>query len=174
MREQRGFVAWPPSGYVPPEAVWGRWSFSLAGANFSRATVVMSDDDGPVQAEVIHRSPAPSPNSQSAPETAIVWVVAGDTDSDRMAAPDGFDHCYTVTISGVTVRGAAQDPYEYSTCVLGQPQSPPGGGGEHACGVRTDQTITCWRHMLEGLRPGRRAVCRHEVDRRADLRLLSV
>ena len=27
VREERGFVAWPPSGYVPAETVWTRWSF---------------------------------------------------------------------------------------------------------------------------------------------------
>ena len=28
VREERGFVAWPPAGYVPAGVVWGRWSFS--------------------------------------------------------------------------------------------------------------------------------------------------
>ena len=190
VREQRGFVAWPPSGYVPPEAVWGRWSFSLAGADFSRASVTMSDDAGPVQAEVIHRSAAPRPNSRSAPETAIVWAVAGDTDSNLLPSPSGPDHCYTVNVSGVRVGGATQHPYEYSTCLMGEPSVPlppdhatrtggvddiPGpeqdateddtpatptstihsfkavtAGDSHSCGLRSDDTITCWGNNEHG------------------------
>ena len=126
VREQRGFVAWPPAGFVPSEAVWGRWSFAVAALesqcsqrylwqcspDFSAATVAMSDDDGVVGTEVI-----------SAPallgDAAIVWAVDGDTNSGQHPEPSGGDHCYNITISGVRVDGVAQDPYEYATCVLG-------------------------------------------------------
>ena len=101
VREQRGFVAWPPSGYVPPQAVWGRWSFSLAGADFSGASVNVSDDDGPVEADVIHRSPVPLAHEIRFPEETIVWALGGDTDSSPLPAPRGGDHCYIVTITGV-------------------------------------------------------------------------
>ena len=37
-----GFVAWPPKGYVPYQAVYPRWSFSYPGADFSGASVTMS------------------------------------------------------------------------------------------------------------------------------------
>ncbi len=196
VREPRGFVAWPPSGHVPPETVWGRWSLSLGGADFSGASVTMSDGDGPVATEVIHRSAAPRPNSRSAPEQAIVWAVAGDTNSDLLRAPSGPDHCYTVNITGVRIAGAAPQPYEYTTCVLGEPSVPPppdhatrtGGvddipgpeqdateddtpatptstihsfkavtaGDSHTCGLRTDDTITCWGDNGDGrsLAPG--------------------
>ena len=55
VREPRGFVAWPPSGYVPAETVWGRWSFQLPGADFGSATVYVTDDYGPIPVEVIDR-----------------------------------------------------------------------------------------------------------------------
>ena len=125
-REVRGFVAWPPPGYVPAEAVWGRWSFSrqrietevtrvgnttytrwfLSGPDFSSASVAVSDDSGPVPTEIIHR------------DGALVWAMDGDTGSAPSPEP-AHDHCYTVTISGVRVGGAVQAPYEYAVCVLG-------------------------------------------------------
>ena len=46
LREDEGFVAWPPRGYIPPELVHPRWSFGLAGANFDNATVTMTINDG--------------------------------------------------------------------------------------------------------------------------------
>ena len=195
VREPRSFVAWPPSGYVPPEAVWGRWSFSLGGADFSGASITMSDDEGPVPTEVIHRSTA-SGSTRRAPENAIVWAVAGDTNSDPLRAPSGPDHCYTVNIAGVRIAGVAPPPYEYTTCVMGEPSVPPppdhatrtGGvddipgseedaadddssvtpastihsfkvvtaGGGHSCGLRSDDTITCWGNNRDGrsLAPG--------------------
>ena len=176
-------MAWLPSGYVPPETVWGRWSFSLAGADFSRASVTMPDDEGPVRADVIHRSAAPRPNSRRAPENAIVWAVAGDTDSSLLPPPSGPDHCYTVTVSGVRIGAATQLPYEYSTCLLGEPPTVPPGhrqpaeadgrGGDpepddsptpatsgafaavtagawHTCGLRGDNTVTCWDSNFDG------------------------
>ena len=121
VREQRGFVAWPPSGYVPPQAAWGRWSFSLAGADFLGASVTMSDDAGPVQTEVVHRSAG---HSGRVPEDSTVWAVAGDTDSDPMRVPSDADHCYTVKITGVRANGATLHPYEYSTCLLGKLSRP--------------------------------------------------
>ena len=125
-REVRGLVAWPPPGYVSAPAVWGRWSFSrqrietevnrvgntiytrwfLSGPDFSRASVAVSDDNGPVPTEIIHR------------DGALVWAVNGDTRSAPWPEP-ADDHCYTVTISGVRVSGAVQAPYEYAVCVLG-------------------------------------------------------
>ena len=118
VREERGFVAWPPPVYVPAQTVWGRWSFSLADADFSNATVTMADDSGAVQVELLDRD-------SDIGEPAIVWAVAGDTNSTLLSAPTGGDHCYAVTVGGVTVGGAAQTPYEYATCVI-DPQAPTG------------------------------------------------
>jgi hypothetical protein len=36
------WLAWPPAGFVPHELVYSRWSFSMADADFSEATVSMS------------------------------------------------------------------------------------------------------------------------------------
>jgi hypothetical protein len=42
------WVAWPPDGYVPYPVVYPRWSFSYPGADFSRASVAMSQSGSPV------------------------------------------------------------------------------------------------------------------------------
>lgn len=118
VREPRGFVAWPPSGYVPPEAVWGRWSFSLSEADFSSATVSVVGEDGPVTVSVLDRIQAEEPGSRIAPEAAIVWSVRGDTDSTALPAPTDGDECYTVTIAGVKVQGTVRPDYRYTTCVI--------------------------------------------------------
>ena len=125
VREQRGFVAWPPPGYVPYTSVWGRWSFGLAALEWqcsqgalwqcrpdvSGATVAMSDESGPVDIEIIARA-------ELLADATIVWAVASDTNSDQHEEPVDGERCYTVTISGVRVEGTVQDPYEYMTCVL--------------------------------------------------------
>lgn len=110
VRAHRGFVAWPPPGYVPYTKVWGRWSFGLK-ADFSDATVEMADESGPVDLEVISRN-------RGFGDPAIVWAVEGDTDSDRHAQPADGERCYSVTISGAMVDSVLQDPYAYMTCVI--------------------------------------------------------
>ena len=130
VREVRDFVAWPAPGFALPATTSGRWSFSLGepdvGLNlgmgpilrrsfFSRATVTMSDDNGPVAAEIIHRG------------HVLTWAVAGDTNSTPISAPSDGDHCYTVRITGVQINRATQEPYEYAVCIL---DAPGVGAGE--------------------------------------------
>gem|GEM_PF-862008 len=112
VREPRGFVAWPPAGYVPRKTVWGRWSFQLDEANFDTATVAVTDDYGPVPVKVIHRE------SSTWGSGAIVWAVHGDSNSDELPRYTDRDHCYTVTVDGVTVAGATQLPFQYVTCLI--------------------------------------------------------
>ncbi|WP_419844825.1 Ig-like domain-containing protein [Candidatus Poriferisocius sp.] len=114
VREQRGFVAWPPPGYIPYPAVWGRWSFTLPNADFSNATVAVVDNEGPVEAQIIYDQPVAEPG--------IVWAMDGDEDSDRHARPSDDYLCYTVAITGVQIDGATQPPYEYATCVTDDPR----------------------------------------------------
>lgn len=147
VREDRDFVAWPPSGYVPAETVWGRWSFSLARADFSAASVTVSNSSGPVQVEILERIQS---NGLIAPEASIVWAVAGDTNSGVMPTPTNGDECYSVTISGVTMSGAVQDPFQYTSCLLDPTWSPsanPGSGNtDPICPGLTFEawTTPCW------------------------------
>ena len=130
VREVRDFVAWPAPGFAVPATTSGRWSFSLGEPDvalnfgmgpilrrsfFSGATVTMSDDNGPVAAEIIHRG------------HVLTWAVAGDTNSTPISAPSDGDHCYTVRITGVQINRATQEPYEYAVCVL---DAPGVGAGE--------------------------------------------
>ena len=106
VREQRGFVAWPPAGYAPAETVWGRWSFQLPGVDFGSATVTVADDYGPIPVAVTSRG------------TAIVWAVHGDWNSEKLPGFPDRDYCYTVTISNVRAGGTTQVPFQYFTCLL--------------------------------------------------------
>ena len=116
-REERGFVAWPPPGYVPPAVNWGRWSFDLSDAHypadFSTASVEVSDEFGPLEVEIIYRH-----------SSGIVWAVNGDTNSYLLSGRRPWysladsNHCYTVTIGGVKVGDSIQTPYEYAVCIL--------------------------------------------------------
>ena len=124
LREQRGFVAWPPPGYVPARAVWGRWSFSLAGSSGSTpqdapylaaATVTMFDHTGQVPTRII-----------AASKGRVVWAVAGDTNSVVHPQPRSGDRCYTVTIRGVSIDySPEEEPYQYATCVLADSTNTP-------------------------------------------------
>ena len=119
VREQRGFVAWPPAGYVPAETGWGRWSFQLPGADFAQAVVTVTSQDGPIPVDVIDRN-------SSAGGRAVVWAVYGDLNSEQFPRFSDGDYCYTVTISNVRVAGAAQVPFQYFTCLL-DPGTESGG-----------------------------------------------
>ena len=117
IREERGFVAWPPPGYVPPAVNWGRWSFSLSDAHypadFSTASVEVSDEFGTLAIEVIHRD-----------STGIVWGMHGNADDGLVIGRRPLysvaesNYCYTVTIGGVKINDSVQTPYEYAVCVL--------------------------------------------------------
>ena len=115
VRENRDFVAWPPPGYVPAETVWGRWSFSLARADFSSAAVSVKGPDGPVHVDILERVQS---GGLMAPEAAIVFAVDGDTNSAVFETPTNGDECYEVSISGVTMSGSPVDVFSYATCLI--------------------------------------------------------
>jgi len=126
LREARGFVAWPPPGYVPAATVFRRWSFRLFGEfDFSAASVAVVGDSGPVRIEVVHRGEAASYR----PRPALVWEVAEILAQGAVPEPTGGDECYTVTISGVRAGGVTQSPYGYETCVLDLGGGSPDAGG---------------------------------------------
>ena len=110
VREERGFVSWPPSGYIPAQTAWSRWSFTLPNANFSSATVTVTNDQGPVQVQILSRV--------AGVENGIVWAVNGDTNSGQLPQPTDGDLCYIVNISDVYVNHVKQTLYQYATCLL--------------------------------------------------------
>ncbi len=155
VRQPEGFVAWPPSGYVPPQAVWGRWTFSLGGADFTNATVTVANGAGPVPITVLARRQSSSPLGRIAPEPTIVWSIGADNGSALLPTPTSGDECYDVTVSGVAVAGVAQPAFSYSTCVIdpsfsASSTSPVGSGPavpDNAVCVNTvfsGWTKPCW------------------------------
>ncbi len=108
---REAYVAWPPPGHVPYQIVPARWSFSYANANFSSATVSVSQGGAPVSV-TLH------PVQNGYGENTIVWVV-GDMD------PDGYDSWpnpvqdeqYTVQISGVVINGTPTS-FSYDVVVI--------------------------------------------------------
>jgi uncharacterized protein YkwD len=127
VREERDFVAWPPAGYVPPATVWGRWSFSLNGADFGTATITVTNSLGPVDVSILDRVQSADPNARIAPEPSIVWAVNGDPDSSLLAAPTDGDECFAIAVGGVAIGGVVQPDYEYQTCVIDPEHTPEEG-----------------------------------------------
>ena len=105
VREDRDFVSWPPSGYVPPETTWGRWSFSLARADFSSASVTVTGPDGPVQVDILERIQS---GGLIAPEASIVWAV-GETQSALMRVCVGKAVIVRHTAAAVGLDGIVDD-----------------------------------------------------------------
>jgi hypothetical protein len=114
------FVAWPPRGHVPYQAVYPRWSFSYPGAGFGGATVSMQRGGQavPVRLEA---------QAQGYGENTIVWVPDNlSTDTGSWPAP-ASDTTITVTVSNVVVGGSARS-FTYNVVVFdpaASTQAPP-------------------------------------------------
>jgi hypothetical protein len=103
------FVAWPPSGYVPYQTVYGRWSFSLPQTDFSKATVEVSRNGAAIPVTI-------ESTGSGAGESTIVWLLSGTTDATKWAKPLN-DEIYNVK---VTVPRGSLTPsiYEYTVKVF--------------------------------------------------------
>lgn len=103
-----GYVAYPPNGYIPSSLVFPRWSFQMYGANFSSATVTMTDKAGAnIPLTIIHRA-----SQGGAPDARINW------EPQIANLPQGItaDTEYNVTVAGV--QGVAQTSYTYKVKVF--------------------------------------------------------
>jgi hypothetical protein len=112
------FVAWPPPGYVPYDQVYPRWSFSYPGADFSMASVSMSEGGQPLPVRL--ETPA---NGYG--ENTLVWV-ANNLDPDDFGAgwprPNG-DRPINVTVSNVLIGGQQRD-FSYQVTII-DPETGP-------------------------------------------------
>lgn len=97
------FIAYPPNGYIPQTLTFPRWSFGIAGANFSAATVTMTGDSGNIPVTIISVG-------GSYGDKTIVWEPQG------IVTNSNADVSYTVTVSGIT--GAAQTSYTYTSIIF--------------------------------------------------------
>ncbi len=87
------FISWPPEGYIPGRLVFPRWSFSIANADFSNATVSMIDSDN----NNINVQTEPLSNSYGDP--TIVWIP------ENINTNVTSDSSYTITLRDVELNG---------------------------------------------------------------------
>ncbi len=91
------FVAWPPAGFVPYQAIYPRWSFSYPDADFSAASVSMTENGQALATQ-------PEPVRDGYGENTLVWLPGSYTDKSVWSRPSA-DTIYQVTISNVKIGG---------------------------------------------------------------------
>ena len=114
-------VAWPPPGYVPYQTVYSRWSFEHPGADFTNATVTMTQYGCPANQSMT--SIIQNRGSR------LVWVPTAVPGLN----PNGFgvhpqptgDTVYRVAIENATVNGAAAT-FDYYVIVIDPAAPAPG------------------------------------------------
>lgn len=104
------FVAWPPSGYVPYNVVYGLWSFSYKNANFSNAIVTMNQGANVIPVQITSRT------DNGYGENTIVWLPQGYTEGATWANPVN-DTTYTITVSNVVI-GAQTRAFTYNVIII--------------------------------------------------------
>ncbi len=103
------FVAWPPPGYVPYQVVFPRWSFALANAVFSDASVTMASGGSNLSVAVANLETGYGENT-------LVWIPMGLNDGANWPLP-AQDTTYTVSIHNVLVNSQSSD-YQYNVIVF--------------------------------------------------------
>lgn len=91
------FVAWPPPGYVPYQVVYPRWSFAYPEADFSQATVTMTENQQPITVTL-------APIVTGYGENTLVWIPKGLADNASWPQPSA-DTRYRVNITNVRIGG---------------------------------------------------------------------
>ncbi len=116
------YVAFPQEGYIPYQTVHPRWSFSIAGADFTSASVTMTRDGNPIG--VVQEAVQPGPGF-SIGDPTLVWVYDGlDANVPHTHAKPNADITYQVTVSGI--QDAPQASYTYDVIVF-DPEIPTPG-----------------------------------------------
>lgn len=106
------FVAWPPPGYVPYQVVPPRWSFAYPAADFSHASVVVTQGGQSVDVDL-------EPISSGAGENTLVWVMAGLNPvifNESWPMPV-MDSTYNVDIENVRINGTPTD-FNYQVSIF--------------------------------------------------------
>jgi hypothetical protein len=139
---REAYVSWPPKGYVPYQVVYPRWSFSYPGANFSGATVSMTDAAGDVPVTL-------EPVGVNFGENTLVWYPSQLNPNSPYSWPrPESDTTYNVTVGNVMVSGTPQD-FSYQVVVF-DPGTPGSdtvlpevtGPAEPAVGQQNPYTIS--------------------------------
>jgi uncharacterized protein YkwD len=139
------FIAWPPPGYVPYQAVWPRWSFSLADANFGSATVTMTRNGVGVPVRL-------EPIAYGFGDDTIVWVpdnLDANTNPSEWGRPVQ-DTPVQVAIRNVMVNGVARD-FLYTVTIFDPSTPPPPASSGSAPDFDGDgKPDVLWQHPATG------------------------
>jgi uncharacterized protein YkwD len=131
-------VAWPPPGYVPYQVTYPRWSISIPSANFSAATVTMTEDDAPVSVSL-------EPVAGGYGENTLVWIAKGLNHTANWPRPSS-DTEYRVTVDNVIIAGAPQS-ISYTVTVF-DPSAILQSGDYNQNGVVDAADYLVWRNTL--------------------------
>lgn len=102
------FVAWPSEGHFPDALMAKQWSLSHPNADFSSASVSMTDGSGsPVSVSLVDNS------SLGLGDPSIVWSVPNAVAEGSVTA----DTTYHVTVSGIGLGGSTVS-HSYSVTVI--------------------------------------------------------
>lgn len=101
-------IAWPPEGYVPYQVVFPRWSFSFYRADFTAATVIMTQGGNPINLNIVFANSG----TGTLPDNIIVW----EPENLPSSAP-AEDLTYTVTISNVLIDESPQE-FTYDVTII--------------------------------------------------------
>ncbi len=98
------FIAYPPATWVPRPVVFFRWSFSIPGADFSGAQVIMSHKGQDIPVNIVS-------STEKVADNTIVWEPSASIPAEPAA-----DLVYTVTVSGI--GNAPKSSYTYDVTVI--------------------------------------------------------
>ena len=131
------FVAWPPRGYVPWSQVYPRWSLSYPQADFSRASVRMTE----IGREIATRL---EPIANGYGENTLAWLPGNYRDGMAWSRPQQ-DMVYGVQVDNVLVAGQPRS-FHYDVIVFDPATGPalaaPQGPGLLAAGQASDYVLT--------------------------------
>lgn len=111
------FAAWPPPGFVPYPFIFPRWSFAYPGADFSSATVSMTQNGTsiPVRLETLINGYG---------ENTLVWVPNNlSVSTPYTPVRPANDITFTVTVGQVMINGSPQK-FTYTVTEF-DPAPPP-------------------------------------------------
>ena len=109
------YVAWPPEGYAPMVVMpcsSRRWSFSYPSANFSNATVTMTEDGRSL-------SLTKETVSNGYGDNTLVWIPQWNCNFSQTA-----DITYSITISNAVINSVARN-FSYQVIAIDPSQNPP-------------------------------------------------
>ncbi|WP_461467452.1 CAP domain-containing protein [Melaminivora sp.] len=148
------FVAWPAPGYMPWSEVYPRWSLSYPEADFSRASVRMTENGQPIATRL-------EPVARGFGEPTLVWIPSPYTDGMLWVRP-AQDMVYTVQVDNVLVNGQPRS-FSYSVTVfdpaaghpgLAAPQGPTtltvNQGGQYGVATSVAGAQAQWRFLHLG------------------------